>query len=172
MPFSLPLSWFHWQRGPAPWLAHTTSPHPPHSLGLARGPHDVRASIGAARPCRARATIGCRTPLLSSRAAPHARATGTPLSSPLDVECRVSHQKKVPRAKTRGADGASSSWRQEFKRSKSNGCLVIHKHQVARILTLLRIKASPGSSHQSRCLLYLNFIYNTICLCIKFIGVW
>jgi hypothetical protein len=33
------------------------------------------------------------------------------------------------------------------------------------------IKASPGASHQSACLLYLNFIYNTICLCIKFIGV-
>jgi hypothetical protein len=33
------------------------------------------------------------------------------------------------------------------------------------------IKASPGGSHQSPCLLCLNFIYNTICLCIKFIGV-
>jgi hypothetical protein len=33
------------------------------------------------------------------------------------------------------------------------------------------IKASPGASHQSPCLLYLNFIYNIICLDIKFIGV-
>jgi hypothetical protein len=32
-------------------------------------------------------------------------------------------------------------------------------------------KVSPGASHQSPCLLYLNFIYNSICLCIKFIGV-
>jgi hypothetical protein len=47
----------------------------------------------------------------------------------------------------------------------------IHKHQVVRILTFLRIKASPSASYQSPCLLYLNFIYNTICLCIKFIGV-
>jgi hypothetical protein len=36
---------------------------------------------------------------------------------------------------------------------------------------ILVIKASPGASHQSPCLLYLNLIYNTICLCIKFIGV-
>jgi hypothetical protein len=33
------------------------------------------------------------------------------------------------------------------------------------------IKASPDASHQSPCILYLNFIYNTICLCITFIGV-
>jgi hypothetical protein len=33
------------------------------------------------------------------------------------------------------------------------------------------LKASLGASHQSPCLLYLNLIYNTICLCIKFIGV-
>jgi hypothetical protein len=33
------------------------------------------------------------------------------------------------------------------------------------------IKASPSASHQSSCLLYLNLIYNTIYLCIKFIGV-
>jgi hypothetical protein len=36
---------------------------------------------------------------------------------------------------------------------------------------IVMIKASPGASHKSLCLLYLNFIYNTICLCIKFIGV-
>jgi hypothetical protein len=33
------------------------------------------------------------------------------------------------------------------------------------------IKASPGASHQSPYLLYLNCIYNIICLYIKFIGV-
>jgi hypothetical protein len=33
------------------------------------------------------------------------------------------------------------------------------------------IKASTGASYQSPCLLYLNFIYNTICVCIKFIAV-
>jgi hypothetical protein len=33
------------------------------------------------------------------------------------------------------------------------------------------IKACPGASHQSPCLLYLIFNHNTICLCIKFIGV-
>jgi hypothetical protein len=36
---------------------------------------------------------------------------------------------------------------------------------------IIVIKVSPGVSHQSPCLLYLNCIYNTICLCIKFIGV-
>jgi hypothetical protein len=46
-----------------------------------------------------------------------------------------------------------------------------HKRQVLRILTFLRIKASLSASYQSRCVLYLNFIYNTTCLCIKFIGV-
>jgi hypothetical protein len=32
-------------------------------------------------------------------------------------------------------------------------------------------QGKPGASHQNPCLLYLNFIYNTICLCIKCIGV-
>jgi hypothetical protein len=36
-------------------------------------------------------------------------------------------------------------------------------------VNIVVIKASPGASHQSPCLLYLNFIYNVICLCIKFI---
>jgi hypothetical protein len=37
--------------------------------------------------------------------------------------------------------------------------------------SIVVIKASPGASHQRPCLLYLNLIYNTKCLCIKFIGV-
>jgi hypothetical protein len=39
------------------------------------------------------------------------------------------------------------SRRRKIKWSKSNGCSEIPKYQVARILTLLRIKTSPDASN-------------------------
>jgi hypothetical protein len=56
----------------------------------------------------------------------------------------------------------------EFRAEQAQGVFggpQASSHENANIVV---IKASPGVSHQSPCPLYLNFIYNTSWLCIKF----